>query len=228
MENQNSLELRKLEYDMSPAAQQQKQLNVLASQARMFAGSTLVPNAYRNNEGNCAIAVDMAQRMNCNPLMVMQNLYIVNGNPSFSSKFLIAALNATRLFSPLSYEWGGEEGTDSWSCRAKAVRLVDSIVLEGPKVTMEMAKKEGWTSKSGSKWQTMPQMMMMYRAAAFFQRVYAPEVSMGFISQEELEEQTFVESNNGGSSSNGDMKDLLERALNTVNNMATDVNMEGE
>lgn len=190
MENNvnNALEIKKLEYEMSPAAQQAKQLNVLASQARMFAGSTIVPDTYKGNEGNCAIAVDMAVRMGCNPLMVMQNLYIVHGQPSFSSKFLIAALNSTGRFSPLDYEWKGDAGTDEWSCRANAVRLADGKLLQGSWVSLGMAKKEGWSTKNGSKWLTMPELMLMYRAAAFFQRVYAPEVSMGFITQEEAEE----------------------------------------
>lgn len=186
--NDKALEIKKLEYEMTPAGQQVKQLNILANQAKMFAASTIVPDTYKGNEGNCAIAVDMALRMGCNPLMVMQNLYIVHGQPSFSSKFLIAALNSTGRFSPLDYEWKGTEGAEDWSCRANAVRLSDGKLLQGSWVSLGMAKKEGWSTKNGSKWQTMPQLMLMYRAAAFFQRVYAPEVSMGFISQEEAEE----------------------------------------
>ena len=51
-----------------------------------------------------------------------------------------------------------------------------------------MAKKEGWFNKSGSKWQTMPEQMLRYRAAAFWQRVYCPEISMGFMTTEEAED----------------------------------------
>jgi hypothetical protein len=53
---------------------------------------------------------------------------------------------------------------------------------------MQMAEKEGWTSKQGSKWMTMPGQMLRYRAAAFWQRVYAPEISMGFYTKEEVED----------------------------------------
>ena len=183
------LQLRQMEYEMTPAGQQQRQLDILARQSAMYAASTIIPDTYRNNPGNCGIAIDMAQRMGCNPLMVMQNLYIVHGQPSFSSKFLIAALNSTGRFSPLSYEWTGEEGKPSWGCRATAVRLSDGEVLKGSKITLDMATKEGWATKKDSKWQSMPEQMLMYRAAAFFQRAYAPEVSMGFISTEEAEEQ---------------------------------------
>jgi hypothetical protein len=53
---------------------------------------------------------------------------------------------------------------------------------------MDMANKEGWTKKSGSKWLTMPDQMLIYRAAAFWQRAYAPEISMGFLTKEEIED----------------------------------------
>ena len=67
---------------------------------RMFAQSAIVPAQYQMKSpddvqalANCVIALDMANRMGMNPLMVMQNLYNVHGNPGWSSKFLIACLN---------------------------------------------------------------------------------------------------------------------------------------
>ena len=48
-----------------------------------------------------------------------------------------------------------------------------------------MVKAEGWDSKTGSKWKTMPEQMFKYRAAAFWQRAYAPEISMGLQTAEE-------------------------------------------
>jgi len=51
---------------------------------------------------------------------------------------------------------------------------------------MEMARKEGWVSKSGSKWVTMPQLMLRYRAAAFFIRTTAPELTMGLHTDDEI------------------------------------------
>src|SRR5690606_5898335 len=55
-------------------------------------------------------------------------------------------------------------------------------------VTIGLAKKEGWYTKNGSKWQTMPEQMLMYRAAAFFVRTYAPEIAMGLHTTEELQD----------------------------------------
>ena len=51
-----------------------------------------------------------------------------------------------------------------------------------------MAKKEGWYQKGGSKWQTIPELMLSYRAYAFFGRVYCPEIMMGLQSAEEVED----------------------------------------
>ena len=51
-----------------------------------------------------------------------------------------------------------------------------------------MVKNEGWASKPGSKWKSMPEQMFRYRAAAFWQRMYAPEISMGFSTADEIED----------------------------------------
>lgn len=154
--------------------------------AKLLASSTLVPKEYQNNLPNCVIALNMANRMGSDPLMVMQNLYPVHGRPGWSSQFLISTFNTSGRFSSLRYEWVGEEGKDSWGCRAWAVERSSGEKLVGSTITIELAKKEGWYQKSGSKWQTMPQQMLMYRAAAWFVRVYAPEIAMGMHTAEEI------------------------------------------
>ncbi|OFY43965.1 MAG: hypothetical protein A2X18_07495 [Bacteroidetes bacterium GWF2_40_14] len=155
--------------------------------AKSLCSSTIVPKNYQGetNLANCIVALEMANRIRMSPLMVMQNLYIVNGNPGWSSKFLIAALNVSGRFSPLRYEWKGEEPKDNWGCRAWATDKEGEKLL-GAWVTIDMAKKEGWFGKAGSKWQTMPQLMLQYRAGAFFARTYAPEIGMGLQTAEEL------------------------------------------
>lgn len=156
--------------------------------AKLLMASSIVPQQYQNNLANCTVALEMANRMGASPLLVMQNLYIVHGNPGWSSKFLIATLNACGKFSPLRYREFGEEGKDDWGCYAYAIDKMTGEELQGPKVTIAMAKKEGWFNKTGSKWQTMPQLMLHYRAAAFFQRTYAPEISMGLMTSEEIQD----------------------------------------
>ncbi|WP_151984713.1 recombinase RecT, partial [Acinetobacter radioresistens] len=71
------------------------------------------------------------------------------------------------------------------TCKAWAIETATGERLESAEISMEMAVKEGWYQKNGSKWQTMPEQMLRYRAASFFGRIYAPEVLMGIRTQEE-------------------------------------------
>lgn len=155
-------------------------------QAKALASSTLVPASYQNNVGNTLIALDMAFRIGANPLMVMQNLYVVQGKPSWSSTFLIASINHCGRFTSLRYEEKGTIDGDDYAVRAWANEKATGERLNGTWITWTMVKSEGWLNKSGSKWKTMPDQMFKYRAAAFWQRAYAPEISMGLMTQEEV------------------------------------------
>lgn len=156
--------------------------------ATALSKSTMVPKEYQNNMPNCIVALNMAQRIGADPLMVMQNLYIVHGKPSWSSQFLIATFNSCGRFSALRYKWIGDPKTESFGCQAYATELATGEVLFGVPVTLAIAKNEGWYDKSGSKWKTMPQQMLMYRAASWFVRAYAPELSMGLHTRDENED----------------------------------------
>jgi len=154
--------------------------------AKALAASSLVPEAYRNNQANCMIALNMAHRMQADPLMVMQNLYIVYGRPAWSAQFLIACFNKCGRFSSIRFEFFGEHGKDTWGCRASAKELSTGDILTGPDITIEMARKEDWLTKKGSKWQTIPELMLRYRAASWFIRTVAPEIAMGFHTDDEI------------------------------------------
>jgi hypothetical protein len=155
--------------------------------AGLLASSDLVPEQYRGkpNLGNAVIALEMANRIGASVLAVMQNLYIVHGRPAWSSQFLISCINASGRFSPLRYAMAGTEGQDDRQCVAWA-QDVTGERLEGPAVSVAMAKAEGWYAKNGSKWKTMPELMLRYRAATLFARLYAPELTMGIHTQEEV------------------------------------------
>lgn len=155
--------------------------------ALALCSSNIVPEQYRGKEniGNAIVALEMAQRIGASPLAVMQNLNIIHGRPSWSSTFIIAALNSCGRFSPLRFDVTGEG--DNKSCVAWATDRAGER-LEGPPASIEMAKAEGWFSKNGSKWKTMPELMLRYRAAAFFGRLYAPDVLNGMHATEEIED----------------------------------------
>ncbi len=237
----------------------------LQKTATAFSMSTMVPSTYQAKMmkgygenarlednpaavSNCMIALDMAQRLKANPLMVMQNLHIIEGRPSWSSQFIIAAINSCGRFSPLRFElkwldeidatystfewvtgangrrqkqeqthnvrikdarcvaWTIERGTSLPQFSLEDMKAHGSIygcckhygipILESPPVTMEMAVNEGWYGKNGSKWRSMPDLMMQYRTAAFFGRIYAPELLMGLPTDDEVRD-VFVQDADG-------------------------------
>ena len=160
--------------------------------AKALSESTIVPQTYQKNPSNCLIAIEQAQRMNISPLMVMQNLYPIQGKPSWSSKFLIASINASRKFDmELQYDETKDKGGKPYSCVAWTMK--NGRRIEGMEVNMQMAKDEGWLGKNGSKWKTMPQLMLRYRAASFFSSLNCPELTMGIYTKEEIEDNDFNE-----------------------------------
>jgi len=154
--------------------------------AKALASSTLIPQQFQGQAGyaNCLVALNISRRMGMDPLMVMQNLHIIHGRPSWSSQFIIGLVNGCGRFSPLRYDISGKG--DTLACTAVATELRTGEELRGPEVTMAMAKREGWATKSGSKWITMPDLMIRYRAAAFWGRLYIPELLVGIQTQEEV------------------------------------------
>ncbi len=165
-----------------------KIMNLAFRTAKMLCTSALVPDVYRNSPENCLVAIDIANRLGISPLLVMQNLSPIRGKPSWSGSFCAAAVNGSGRFTPLEYVFVGEPGTPSHGCYAKAIRRSTGSTCVSDTITMAMAQKEGWLNKPGSKWQTMPVQMMMYRAAAFFARVHCPDILLGIPTYEEVQD----------------------------------------
>lgn len=171
----------------------QESFNTGYNMAQILSASTIVPKTFQDNIGNTMIAIDMAQRLHTNPLMLMQNIYIVYGMPSFSAKFLIACINASGLFAtPLRYEFVGEEGKDTWGCYAYAIDKQGELI-KGSTITIDIAKKKGWYQKDGSNWKVEPEQMLRYRAATRFQTAHCPEITCGLAVKEELEDGEYTE-----------------------------------
>lgn len=155
--------------------------------AMALSKSNIIPSAYQNNVPNTLVALEMAGRIGISPLMVMQNLDVIKGKPSWSSSFIISALNSCGRFKPIRWEVIGDNPkSDNYSVRAITKSLEDGEDLKGPWITWEMVKAEGWLNKTGSKWKTMPELMFQYRSAAFFGRLYAPDILKGMHSVEEM------------------------------------------
>jgi len=162
----------------------------LYDMGKMFSISALVPKEYQGKPMDCAIAVDMANRMGVNPMMVMQNLYVVKGRPSWSGQACMALISGSGKFRNIKHVYTGKKGENTWGCYVQAVRVEDGETVTGTEITIEMAKNEGWYGKDGSKWKTMPEQMLAYRASAFFARVHIPNALMGMHVEGEAEDIT--------------------------------------
>jgi hypothetical protein len=126
----------------------------------------------------------MSDRVKMPVFMIMQNTYIVNGKPGWSSSMITGLINGSKRYKgPLKFEISGKG--DSLSCYAYATDS-EGNTITGPAITMAMAKAEGWIDKNGSKWKTMPEVMIRYRAASFFGRLYCSDILYGLYSRDEL------------------------------------------
>lgn len=167
-----------------------KSMNAAMKVANLLSRSQLLPEQYIGHPENCLIAIDIANRMRVSPLLVAQNLYVVKGKPGWSGAFAISAVNNSGKFTSLDFVYT-ENGNGG--CYAQATRLSDGKLLKSTEITMDMAKAEGWSTKNGSKWLTMPRQMLAYRAGSFFARMYCPEVLLGIQTIDEIQDTYGVE-----------------------------------
>lgn len=165
---------------------------IMAGQmAKALAQSTIVPKEYQGNEANAMVAIEIAQRLQTSPLMVMQNLNVIQGRPSWSAQFLIAMVNGSGKYEmELQFDEQTKDGKP-FSCQCWTMRHGRKVT--GIVVDMDMANAEGWVGKNGSKWKTMPQVMLRYRAASFFARMNCPELTLGYYSKDEVLDGDFKE-----------------------------------
>lgn len=162
------------------------QFNQMLRAAQMLSQTNIIPQSYQGKPQDCFIAVDMATRMNVSPMVVMQNMYVVKGKPSWAGQACTMLINSCGKFRDVKHIYTGTKGTDNRGCYVEAVRVSDGETVQGVEVTISMAKAEGWISNP--KWRNMPDLMLAYRASAFFARVYCPEALMGVQTYEEVED----------------------------------------
>lgn len=155
--------------------------------AKLLLASDTIPQNYKGKLPDCVVAIDMANRMGVSPLVIMQNSQIVQGNFSWKGTACKAMIDGCGKYKESRYVEVGERGTDSWGYYLEAVDKRDRTV-KGCVVDIAMAKAEGWYQKNGSKWKTMPELMLKYRAAAFFFRTECASLAMGFLTTEEQED----------------------------------------
>ena len=154
-----------------------KQFDQLLRAANMLSQTSIIPATYQGKPQDCFVALEMATRMGVSPLVVMQNMYVVKGKPAWAGQACTMFINSCGKFTGVKHVYTGEKVTDSRGCYVTATRISDGVQVNGVEVTIAMAKAEGWTSNT--KWRNMPELMLAYRASAFFARVHCPEALMG-------------------------------------------------
>jgi hypothetical protein len=162
-----------------------KALAMINRLADRYANSQMVPDTYRGKPDNCFLALELAARMDVSPMLIFQNLYIVQGKPSWAGQACKALVDGSGKFTNSEFIMTGSLQDGTRGCYMQAVNARTGRLVKGTEITLQMAKDEGWSTKSGSKWRTMPEQMLKYRAAAFFARTECPEVLMGFQTADE-------------------------------------------
>lgn len=156
--------------------------------ATVLSQTPIVPDAYKGNAGSCLIAIDIANRMSLSPIMIMQNSQVVKGNFTWKGSACKGLIDNCGRYIKTEYVFVGEENTPNYGCFLQAEDKQTGKIVKGTTITLQMAKDEGWSTKAGSKWLTMPTQMLMYRAATFFARTYCPQALMGFYTSDEIKD----------------------------------------
>lgn len=164
-----------------------KLYNQSLAMAQTLSKSEIIPQSYKGKPADCLIAIDIANRLGLSPAIVMQNSQCVRGNFTWKGSACKAMIDGCGRYQKTRYVYVGEEGKDSYGCYLEAIDN-DGDIIKGVPVTIAMAKKEGWYNKDGSKWQSMCDLMLKYRAAAFFMRTECASIAMGFLTKEEVED----------------------------------------
>lgn len=151
--------------------------------AEVMAGSQLIPPHLRGKIDDVFVALAMADQLGENPVVVMQNIYIVSGRAGWSASYMIARANRSGVFKGrISWRVTGKGPTLSVTALAT---LADTGEVVEMTADMEMARAEGWVKNS--KYQSMPEVMLRYRSATLLIRMYAGDVMLGMHTDAELE-----------------------------------------
>lgn len=96
--------------------------------AKALASSTVVPKEYQGNFSNGLVAIEIAQRLRTSPLMVMQNLNVIQGRPSWSAQFLIAMVNGSGKYDiELQFDEKMDKNGKPFSCQCWTERKIENV-----------------------------------------------------------------------------------------------------
>ncbi len=152
--------------------------------SEIIAQSDIIPMHYRGKPANVFVAMQSALRMNLDPMLVMQNTFVVSGKLGMNSSFAIALANSSGLFEGgIRYRVAGEG--DKLEITAYATLKSNNEEISYT-IGMREAIAENWTKNP--KYKSLPELMLRYRAATLLIRTHVPEVINGMHMVEEIED----------------------------------------
>lgn len=138
----------------------------------------LVPKAFEGDVNSIYIMSKKADQMKVDIIEVLQGGYFVHGKWGWSAEFMVNRVLGIGFFAKIEYKSGGDLKDGSAWMQAVGV-YPDGTKAEGTAVSLKMAADEGWSTKNGSKWKTMPALMLRKRAQTFMIREFAPHCFSG-------------------------------------------------
>ena len=154
--------------------------------AQQYAKSDLVPPTFKEKPANVMIAMGLSEKIGIDLFTIMQNLTIVKGKIGWTGSFCKTLIERTGKYTDIEYIYVGEKGKDNFGCYLQAVEKATGKVIKGTTIDVAMVKAEHWNTNS--KWNTMTEQMLGYRAASFFARLHCPEALSGIYTSEENED----------------------------------------
>ncbi len=173
-------------------AQQMQEIKIVANNAieqmvLQVMNTSVIPAELRGKKQELIEIAKMAEYKGMPFLTLVNNIQFIDGKMGWKSTYIIACINkATNRFSaPLNFRSIGKEGDKSCGKRAYTYDLNNNLI-EGPVITLDIAERAGWSNKENSSWNTLPELMLSYRAATLFGRLYAPDILDGLPTIDEL------------------------------------------
>ena len=119
--------------------------NQILRAADMLSKTSIIPQSYQGKPQDCFVAIEMANRMGVSPMVVMQNMYVVKGKPSWAGQACTMLINSCGKFKDVKHIYTGEKGKPNRGCYVTATRISDGSQVAGVEVTMQMAQSEDRT-----------------------------------------------------------------------------------
>lgn len=161
--------------------------NALEQMVLQVMNTGIIPQDLRGKKCELLEIAKMAEYRGIPFLTLSNNILFIDGKMGWKSTYIISCINKARdrFSAPLSFRSVGKEGEKSFGKRAYTYDLNNNLI-EGPTITLDVAERAGWTKKENSSWNTLGELMLSYRAATLFGRLYAPDILDGMPTIDEL------------------------------------------